>query len=482
VALVLGAAFGLRATQVEVREADSGALVATGRARHEDFGAEVDDPTVWWRSLTTAVSETGQREIAAISVCGGHPGLVLLDAAGAVLRPVQPWADDESAEDAARLRDALGADRWARRVGALPGPGTAVSRLAWLRRTDPDTFARIGAPLLPHDWLTYRLAGRPVTDRGSASLTGAWSPAAEGWLAEVLERLAPGASPDWWRERLPEVLGPAQRADWLDAPVYELLGLRGRPLVGPGTGEAMAVALALGVVPGRVGISLGGSSTALAGLTQPLVDPTGRVRSRADATGRHLAISTVPGGASVVQALCELFELDADQLGAAALGSPPSTNGLVLVPGVEGRRGAVLTGLVPGVSRPELARAAFEGVACAALDALDLVVDAGATWDDDEPIRLAAPPAELSVHAQVLADLAGRPVLPAPVASLAAAGACIQAAAVLQEADPAEVATAWDLAGDEWVEPQDDAGRSERRVAHTRERARQRRAVGGPDA
>lgn len=180
-ALVLGVSFGARATTVEVRHADTGALVAEGRARHVDLGpdVDVDDPTAWWRSLVAAVAQAGEREIAAISVCGGHPGLVLLDGAGAVLRPVQPWAEAHGERDAVRLRKALGAERWARRAGMLPSARSPVARLAWLRRTDPATFGRIGAALLPHDWLTYRLAGRPVTDRGSASLTGAWSPSSE---------------------------------------------------------------------------------------------------------------------------------------------------------------------------------------------------------------------------------------------------------------------------------------------------------------
>ena len=114
---------------------------------------------------------------------------MLLDGAGAVLRPVQPWAEPHGERDAARLRKALGADRWAAAAGMLPIARSAVARLAWLRRTDPDTFSRIGAALLPHDWLTYRLAGRAVTDRGSASLTGAWSPSAEDWIPEVLAEL-----------------------------------------------------------------------------------------------------------------------------------------------------------------------------------------------------------------------------------------------------------------------------------------------------
>src|SRR5688572_27884061 len=290
--LVLGVAFGPRSTEVEVRTSDTGARVSSGHARHIDLGpgVDIDDPTAWWRSVVAAVAEAGEREIAAISVCGSHPGLVLLDGAGAVLRPVVPWAESTGERDAARLRKSLGVERWAREAGMLPTARSAVARLAWLRRTDPETFARIGAALLPHDWLTYRLAGRAVTDRGSASLTGAWSPSTEGWIDAVLSEL--GGRPSDWAPRLPEVLGPTDRADWLTAPVYELLGLRGRPLVAPGTGEPMATALAMALTPGRAGIALAGSTTVLIGMRRPIVDTTGSVRSRADATGRHLAIST----------------------------------------------------------------------------------------------------------------------------------------------------------------------------------------------
>jgi xylulokinase len=476
-ALVLGVAFGPRATHVEVRDADTGALVADGTARHIDLGPDVDidDPTAWWRSLVAAVAAAGERDIAAISVCGNHLGLVLVDSAGAVLRPVQPWAEPHGERDAARLRKALGADRWAAAAGMLPIARSAVARLAWLRRTDPDTFSRIGTALLPHDWLTYRLAGRPVTDRGSASLTGAWSPSADGWIPDVLAELG-------WRDvdratRLPEVLGPAIRADWLAAPVYELLGLRGRPVVAPGTGEPMAVALALGLAPGRMAVSLGASTTVLAGLAKPIADPTGSVRSRADATGRHLAIATASGGATLISVIGDLLDLHPDDFGALALGAGRDDDAPVLVPGVPGRSGAVLTGLNADTSRPGLARAAFDGVACAALDAIDQVTDAGAPWHDDEPLRLTGPKPGLEVHAQVLATLADRAVVPAPAGSMAAAGACVQAAAVLAGADPAAVAEAWALGGATRVEPEDDPTRVARRLVHAEERSRQRRAL-----
>jgi len=474
-ALVLGVAFGSSATEVEVRHADTGALVATGQARHVDLGpdVDVDDPTAWWRSLVAAVGHAGQREIAAISVCGGHPGLVLLDGAGAVLRPVQPWAEAHGERDSARLRNALGAEQWARSAGMLPTARSAVVRLAWLRRTEPETFSRISAAMLPHDWLTYRLAGRAVTDRGSASLTGLWSPSDEAWIPEVLAEV--GGAGTNWPSRLPEVLGPADQADWLTAPVYELLGLRGRPVVGAGTGEPMAVALALGLRPGRVAVSLGRVTTVLAGLSTPIADPTGGVRSRADATGHHLAISAA-GGNALVGIIGDLLELHADELGALALAADVDGTGPLLVPGVPGRSGGVLAGLRPGLDRSQLARAIFDGVAAAALDAIDQITDVGAVWDDDEPLRLAGPPGGLEAHAQILANLAERAVVPAPAGSLAAAGACVQAAAALAGEAPDEVAAAWDLGGGGRVEPEDLPGRIARRLAHTDERARQRRA------
>lgn len=481
--LVLGAAFGPDATDVEVREAGGGSLVARGSAPHRDHGPDGDDPTAWWRSLVAAVGQTGEREIAGISVSGGHPGLVLLDGAGAVLRPRQPWDDEDAAAHAIGLGRRLGLDRWAEQIGWLPEPATAVARLAWLRQIDGDTFGRIGAVLLPHDWLTYRLTGRLVTDRGGASLTGGWSPRSDHWATEVLALLAPDGARRWWDQRLPQVLGAADRADWLDAPVYELLGLRGRPLVGPGTGEPMAVALALGLGPGRVGLSLGSATVALGGIARPIADASGNVRSLGDATGGHLAAAVAGDGIALFAAIEELLELPRGRLASLATSHPAhdaAPNPAVVVPDVPGRIGTVLTGLGAGVTRMDLARAAFDGVACAGLDAVDRIAAAGGRWEDDEPLRVTAPADDIGQLARRLADLSARPVQPVTGFSAAAAGACIQAAAVLRHAPPSEIAESWALGDDAWVLPDEDPARAQRRRAHADERARQVRALKPP--
>jgi xylulokinase len=475
VPLVLGVAFGPHATVAEVRDADTGALRGTGRVERTELGGGDEDPTVWWRSLLGAIARTGEREVAALALSGGHPGLVLVDDAGVVLRPVRPW--DGARAEVVRVRQALGSERWARRAGSVPDASTAVTRLAWLRRTDRATFARIGTVLLPHEWLTFRLAGKAVTDRGSASTTGLWSPHTGRWIPDVVELLAPEGRRDEWVERLPEVLGPSDRADWLDAPVFEQLGLRGRPLVAPGTAEPMAIALALGLARGSIGVALGDRTTVLAPLDAPLVDGSGAVQSRADATGRHLAVAGAPGGAGLVHVVADLLGMRVDELGRAALAAGPPDDDLVVVPGVEGRRGAVVTGLGAGASREALARATFEGITCAALAGVEAALEAGARWFQHEPIHLTGPPEGLDVHARVLATLSGRRVVATP-GNLAAAGACAQAAAVLAEVPPESVAAAWDLGSGTAVDPAADDERAHRYAVHAEERDRQERAWG----
>ncbi len=272
-----------QATKVLIVDPQDGSVVAAGRAPHEvtgSGGARETDPEVWWQALRAALAETGRAgEVGAISVAGQQHGLVVTGADGAPLRPAVLWNDTRSAPDAAALRDWLGAERWAERVGVVPVPSFTVTRWAWLRRTEPDVAAATRAVRLPHDWLTERLAGRGATDRGDASGTGWWSTRDEDYAADVLERV------ELDRSLLPDVLGPDEPAGELAATAAAQLGLPAGALVGPGTGDNMGAALGLGLRPGEPAISLGTSGTAYAAMTERAVDPSGLIAGFADATG-----------------------------------------------------------------------------------------------------------------------------------------------------------------------------------------------------
>jgi xylulokinase len=478
-ALVLGATFGVRSTSVEVRDADTGELVATGAAQRPSGRApgEGDDPTDWWQSLVLAVARAKQRDIAAISVCGARPGLVALDAAGAVLRPTGRWSGVDSAADAAELLERVGAGRWARLCGILPTPSTAITRLLWLRRTDPAAFDRIGAVLLPHDWLTYRLAGRPVTDRSSASTTACWSGRDERWATELLAQIDDRVGAAAWLDRVPAVLAPAARADWLAAPVFELLGLRGRPIVAAGASEPAAVAVALGLAEGEAVIHLADKTTVSVSASEPTADESGVVDGLADADGRFLPTVSAGGGADLAAAVALLLGTTHADLGDMALDAPYDPNAPVIVPAVGGRRGSIIAGLDASTSREALASAVITGVACSALASLERIQAAGgatsAAW-----LSVTGPGAAIPAHAQALADLAGMPVYVPPDHDLAAAGACVQAAAALTGAGLGDIASAWRLGDGPTYEPRSGVPSDEIRAAYAAEARRQRAGLG----
>jgi len=128
--------------------------------------------------------------------------MVTLDADGEVVRPALLWNDTRSAKAAEDLVTELGGPQaWAEAVGSVPVASFTVTKLRWLADHEPAKADRVRTVLLPHDWLTWRLTGELVTDRGDASGTGYFSPAKGVYRRDILER-AFGRGPE-----LPRVLG-----------------------------------------------------------------------------------------------------------------------------------------------------------------------------------------------------------------------------------------------------------------------------------
>ena len=375
--LVLGVDSSTSACKVEVRDADSGELVASGRAPHPPTSPprSEQDPAAWWDAFTTACDQAqvfGRHRPAAVAVAGQQHGLVVLDSAGAVLRPAKLWNDTESAEDAGRLVERLGAHAWADACGSVPVASFTVTKLAWLARCEPDTFARVASVLLPHDWLTGHLTGRRTTDRGDASGTGYWSPAEGRYRLDLLALVDPDRD---WAPMLPPVLGPAEAAG-----TWEATGA----LVAPGTGDNMAAALGLGLQPGDIALSFGTSGTAFTVTDAPTADGTGTVAGFADATGRFLPLVCTLNATKVTDTVARLLGVDAAGLDQLALAAPPGAGGLVLVPHLDGERTpnrpdatGTLSGLRNDTSRELVARAAVEGVVANLLAGADALVEGG---------------------------------------------------------------------------------------------------------
>ena len=378
--LVLGVDSSTQSTKVEVRDADDGTLVGSGRAPHPEVHPprSEQDPEAWWEALRLAAAEAtadGSHRVAAVSVAAQQHGMVVLGEDGHVLRPAKLWNDTESAPEAARLVARLGPEAWAVRTGSVPVAAFTVTKLAWLARHEPDVARAVHSVLLPHDYLTYRLTGRRVTDRGDASGTGYFDPTAGVWLCDLLDDVV---GPADWAARLPEVLGPSESAGAPSRAGSAELDVGAFDVVGPGTGDNMAAALGIGLAPGQVCLSLGTSGTVYARSDRPVADPTGTIAGFADAAGGYLPLACTLNATRVTGAVAGLLGVTDAALDDLALTTATGSTGLTLLPYFDGERTpdrptatGVLAGLRTDVTREALAAATFEGVVCGLLDALD---------------------------------------------------------------------------------------------------------------
>ena len=453
--LVAGVDCSTQGTKVVVLDLDSGRQVASGRSAHEvtgSGGTRETDPDLWWDALRAALGETGcAGEIAAISVAGQQHGLVVTDGGGRPLRPAVLWNDTRSAVEANELRDRFGADWWAERVGVVPVPSITVTRWAWLRRTEPQVAADAAAVRLPHDWLTERLCGRGVTDRGDASGTGWWSTRDEAYLSDVLEAVELDSG------LLPDVLEPHEVAGAVPLWVAEELGLRPGTVVGPGTGDNMGAALGLGLRDGEPVISLGTSGTAYARMTGRPIDPTGTIAGFADAAGGFLPLAATLNCTPAVDRVAAWLGLDRE---AAA-----DQTDVVFLPYFDGERtpnlphaAGLVTGLRHDTTREEILLAAYQGAAASLLDAIDLLGRVGSGLDARSALLLIGGGARGRVWQRVIAELSGRAVQVPDAPELVALGAAAQAAACLTGERPDEVSERWGTRAGPTIEPRGTGG------------------------
>jgi xylulokinase len=420
--LVAGIDSSTQSCKVVIRDLATGELVRQGRASHP-AGTEVD-PAAWWDALLSAISGAGGLDdVAAIAVAGQQHGMVVLDEAGEVIRPALLWNDTRSAAAAQALIEEYGAAGMASRTGSVPVASFTATKLRWLRDAEPEAAARVAAVALPHDWLTWRLRGfgpaavsplgpvleELVTDRSDASGTSYWNPRTGSYDRELLvATLGHDAV-------LPRVLGPAEAAgttvaftaapsptspvqndgdpaDTPDAssrratspaesPSFSVVTIPGGIVVGAGAGDNAGAALGLGATEGDVIVSIGTSGTVFAVTGEPSADETGTVAGFADASGAFLPLVATLNAARVLDSTAALLGVDHAALGELALQAPAGSDGLVLQPYFEGERTpnlptatATLFGMtLASTTRPNLARAAIEGLLCGLADGLDAV-------------------------------------------------------------------------------------------------------------
>ncbi len=387
----------------------AGAVVASATVEyplyHPQPGWAEQVPADWWagsvaaiRACVDQVRAAGYQagDVRGLAMSGQMHGAVLLDDAGAVLRPAIIWADQRTGAECDEITRIVGQERLIDLVSNPALPGFTAPKLLWVRHHEPEVWARVRHVLLPKDWLRYQLTGVLAQEISDAAGTCLLDVTHGTWSAEVLAAL--DLAPDLF----PPIVGSAEVAGTLTAAAAEATGLPvGMPVAGGGADNACAAVGAGIVQPGQALISIGTSGVVLAYSATPQVDRSGPVPrahtfNHAVPDAWYLMGVTQGAGLSLRWVRDQLGALEAGQAAATnrdvydvladeAAAIPAGSDGLLFLPYLQGERTPILDGqarggwigLTAAHTRAHLVRAVLEGVAFSLRDCLDVLRASG---------------------------------------------------------------------------------------------------------
>ncbi len=396
-------------------------------------------PHLWWAGTTDAVGRaleaagvTGD-DVESVGLTGQMHGLVLLDAAGDVIRPAILWNDQRTAAECDAIRSALGPAHLVEITGNDALTGFTAPKLLWVRDHEPEAWSRVAHVLLPKDYVRYRLTGAFALDKADGAGTLLFDLAARDWSGGGRSTRS-GIDPAWMPR---DLRGSGDHGE------HHARGRgRHRPQGGHarrrGGGDQAANAVGVGaVVPGRVALSLGTSGVVFATTNQPIFDAAGRVHAFCHAVpGRWHLMSVMLSAAGSLRWLRDAIAPGAafDQLVGGAASVPAASEGLLFLPYLTGERcpypdplaRGAFVGLTLAHDARHMTRSVLEGVAFGLRDGLDLMVEAG--MPVPAQVRASGGGTASTLWCQILADILDAEIVLPATTEGAAYGAALLAA------------------------------------------------------
>lgn len=427
--LFLGLDVGTQGTKALVLDPTSGTVLGRGSSSYDllpnlPAGAAEQDPATWIAAVgeaaRAALDGIDRARVAGVGVSGQQHGLVVLDERDAVVRPAKLWCDTSTAKEAEELSQTLGK--------TIPC-GFTAPKMAWMRRHEPQIWARVTTVLLPHDYVNFRLTEKKTMECGDASGTGLFDPVRRAFDAVAIRAVDPRVA-----SMLPELIAADRPAGLLAPDGARLLGLREGIVVSAGGGDNMMSAIGAGALEdGIIVVSLGTSGTVFTYSSKPIVDPSGAIAPFCDSTGGWMPLLCVMNMTGVTEEVRDAFGMDHAELTRLAASVPAGSDGLVFLPYLAGERvpnlphaTGALTGVRAGSLRPgHLYRAAIEGTTLNLAAGVDRLKSLGVQV---ESVRLVGGGSKNPLWRKIVADTLGADVQLLSEPESAALGAAIQAA------------------------------------------------------
>ena len=293
--------------------------------------------------------------------------LILTDENGTPVRPAIVWLDNRAVEEAKIIEEHFGHQRVYEITGQPEITATwPACKLLWVKRNEPEVFAKTKKIFLLEDWILYKMTGKFISEKTLQSSTIYFDIHKACWWKEMLDFI--GVS----ENMLPTLYSSAKE-----------VGTYGDARVVTGAIDQIAGAIGAGVVSDGTASVMTGTTMVifLPSNNVPPYDPKSIVPCHYNYNDKYCLLSWTPTAGMALKwfknAFCENFSFK--ELDALAEAIAPGSDGVTFLPYLCGStmpkynpaaRGS-FTGLTTEHTRGHFVRAVMESVACMLKSNLD---------------------------------------------------------------------------------------------------------------
>ena len=347
-------------------------------------GWSEQEPADWYRETVQGLKELlegfDKSRVNGISFGGQMHGLVILDEKDEVIRPAILWNDGRTTEECDYLNDKIGREKLSEYTANISFTGFTAPKILWLKKNEPENFARIQKIMLPKDYLAYRLTGVHCTDVSDASGMLLLDVKNRRWSREMCEIC------HITENMLPRLFESYESVGTVLPEIAKELGLSENVKVAAGAGDNAAAAVATGTVgDGNCNISLGTSGTIFISSEKFGVDENNALHAFCDANGAYHLMGCMLSAASCnkwwLEEIIGTKDYDKEQERITKLGE----NHVYYLPYLMGERSpynnpnarATFIGMTMDTTRADMSQAVLEGVAFALRDSFEIAKKLG---------------------------------------------------------------------------------------------------------
>lgn len=297
-------------------------------------------------ALTASItkSEVDPRDIVSLGISAQGETLFCLDETGIPLRPAIVWMDSRANDEAAWIEEQLGRELIHKTTGQVGMSAIwPASKILWVKRHEPEVFAKTAKFVLIEDYFIYLLTGRFASEDSLLCSTMYWDINTRAYWPMMLDLLGISAS------QLPEIRRPGTPVGNVTSEGRAEFGLSSETLVCLGALDQACGAIGVGNVrPGIFSESTGAALASVTMTTSPVIDPAGEMPCFASGIPGMYMLHAYSTGGMAIRWFRDTFcaaETEAERAGGrnaysliddAVRATAPGADGLRVLPHLQG--------------------------------------------------------------------------------------------------------------------------------------------------